>query len=436
MENQAFPPSEVRGEDFAQLLESFQGKVGRFAKDQLVSGRIVRITDREIYIELGAKSEGVVQSKDIEALPKDVRNSLKEGDEVFAYVLQPEDANGNVVLSLSRAVSEKDWRTAEDLFARQEAFEVTIAGFNKGGVIAKIGRLRGFLPASHLSAEHQRMIGSEDQPPEQRFQKLIGQKTLVKVIEVDRKRNRLILSERAASKEARALQKERLLSTIEVGQVLQGMVTSVREFGAFVDLGGADGMIHLSELSHGRVKHPSEVLKEGQQVTVKVISLDRESGRIGLSLKALEPDPWQDITKRYRVGQLVEAEVFRVHQKHGAFVRLKGDESIEALVPLSELSDKPISSPREVIKEGQIVTLRVLRIEPEQRRMALSLRRVNRAEFADLDWKLERSVLQALQPKGTEPPPAEPAESAEPGDRAPSMDVAVDAPPAEGEDES
>lgn len=375
--------------EFSKLLDQFQAKVGNFEKDQLVSGRIIAITEREILIELGAKSEGIVSSKDIEALPKDVRSSLKVGDEVFAYVVQPEDQNGNVVLSMSKAISEKDWRYAEQLFENQEAIEAPIAGFNKGGVIIKVGRLRGFVPASQLSLTHQRMLGDESLPPEQRFQKLVGQKAMVKVIELDRERNRLILSERAASKEARQAQKEKLLSSIEVGQTLEGVVSSVKDFGVFVDLGGADGMIHLTELSHTRIKHPSEVVKEGDKVNVKVISIDRETGRIGLSLKALVPDPWQAIGKKYKPGQLLEAEVIKLHPKHGVFARLKDDEAIEGLIPLSELSEKPVRSPREVVKEGQILTLRVLRVEPDQRRIALSLRRVNRPEYADADWQAE-----------------------------------------------
>jgi len=393
MENQGTPEqasNPKQGEDdFSQLLDQFQAKVSSFEKDQLVTGKIISISDREILVELGAKSEGIVSSKDIEALPKDVRSSLREGDEVFAYVVQPEDANGNVVLSMSKAISEKDWRYAEELFKRQEAIESMIAGFNKGGVIIKIGRLRGFVPASQLSLAHQRMLGDESLPPEQRFQKLVGQKALVKVIEMDRERNRLILSERAASKEARQAQKDKLLSSIEVGQTLEGVVSSIKDFGVFVDLGGADGMVHLTELSHMRIKHPSEVVKEGDRVSVKVINVERDTGRIGLSLKALTPDPWQAVSKKYKPGQLLEAEVIKVHPKHGVFARLKDDEAIEGLIPLSELSDKPINSPREVVKEGQMLTLRVVRVEPEHRRIALSLKRVNRPEYADADWQAE-----------------------------------------------
>lgn len=384
------PPAEM-GEDFSAMLSEhlLQSSVSNFERDQLVSGRIISIAEREILIELNAKSEGIVKGRDIEALPKDVRSSLKVGDEVYAYVVEPEDNNGNIVLSLNRAVAEKDWRYAEELFQKQEALETMIAGFNKGGVIIKVGRLRGFVPASQLSLSHQRMLGEDALPPEQRFQKLVGQKALIKVVEIDRDRNRLILSERAAAKEARTQLKDKLLSSIEPGQVLEGIVSSVKEFGAFVDLGGADGMIHLSELSHTRIKHPGELLKEGQKVKVKVLSIEKDAGRIALSLKALQADPWSRIDKKYRAGQLVEAEVIKVHNKHGVFARLKDDEAIEGLIPLSELSDRQITNPREVVKEGQELTLRVLRVDADARRIALSLRRVNDPKYADSDWQGE-----------------------------------------------
>ncbi len=395
MENSSVPTNSDASsgdESFTASLGEYLSRTSSFdppKKDQLVAGRVSAISDRQILIELGAKSEGIVYGKEIEALPKDVRNNLKVGDEVYAYVITPEDRNGNVVLSLAKAITEKDWRGAEELFQKQEAVEAMIAGFNKGGVIIKVGRLRGFVPASQLSLTHQRMMGDESLPPEQRFQKLVGQKALIKVIEIDRERNRLILSERAASKEAREALKTKLLAEIEVGAIVEGIVSSVKEFGAFVDLGGADGMIHLSEMSYQRVKHPNELLKEGQKVKVKVILLERDSGRIGLSLKALQPDPWTQVAKRYKPGQLLEAEIIKLHPKHGAFARLKDDEAIEGLIPLSEISDKQIASPREVLKEGQMVTLRVLRVEPDQRRIALSLKRVNRPEYADTDWQDE-----------------------------------------------
>ena len=298
MENSSVPNNSDApsgDESFTASLGEYLSRTSNFdppKKDQLIAGRVSAISDRQILIELGAKSEGIVYGKEIEALPKDVRNSLKIGDEVYAYVITPEDRNGNVVLSLAKAITEKDWRGAEELFQKQEAVEAMVAGFNKGGVIIKVGRLRGFVPASQLSLAHQRMMGDETLPPEQRFQKLVGQKALIKVIEIDRERNRLILSERAASKEAREALKTKLLAEIEIGATVEGIVSSVKEFGAFVDLGGADGMIHLSEMSYQRVKHPNELLKEGQKVKVKVIGLERDNG---------EPEPRDSNGKQVEV---------------------------------------------------------------------------------------------------------------------------------------
>ncbi len=377
-------------ENFAKMFgESGIGLADPPKRNDLVTGRITALSDREILVDLGAKSEGIVMGKEIEALPKDYRVTLEIGQEVYAYVITPEDQNGNVVLSIAKAVNERDWRTVEELFGKQEAVDSMVAGFNKGGLIIKIGRLRGFVPASQLSLQHQRLAGDETQPPEVRYQKLVGRKTLVKVIEVDRERNRLILSERAASKEIRQAQREKFMSEVQVGDIIDGEVIGLKDFGVFVDLGSTDGMVHLSEVSHQRIKHPSEALKEGQKVKVKVISVDREGGRVGLSIKSLLSDPWSDLDKRFKPGQLVEAEIVKTHPKHGAFARIKGEEAIEGLIPLSELSEKQISTPREVVKEGQIVTLRILRVEPEARRIALSLKRVSWSEYADQDWSEE-----------------------------------------------
>jgi small subunit ribosomal protein S1 len=379
-------------ESFAALLgESYAGgtKFDPPKRNQMITGKITSLNDREILVDIGAKSEGIVSGKEIDALPKDFRAGMQVGQEVYAYVVSPEDQNGNVVLSIARAINERDWQLAEELKEKNEAYESMIAGFNKGGLIIKVGRLRGFVPASQLSMTHSRLIGDESQPPELRFQKLVGRKTLVKVVEADRERNRLILSERAAAKELRAKERERLFSDIAPGQVLEGDVIGVKDFGVFIDLGGADGMVHLSEVSHQRIKHPAEAVKEGDRVKVKVLSIDKDGGRIALSIKALQSDPWSVVEKKYKTGQLVEAEIVKTHPKHGAFAKLKDDEAIEGLVPLSELSEKQISNPREVVKEGQQVVLRVLRVEPEQKRIALSLKRVGWAEYADSDWQPE-----------------------------------------------
>ena len=353
-------------------------------RGEIREGVIARITPGEVLVDVGAKSEGVITGRELETLDATMRQSLVVGQTVLVYVMDPEDRNGNIVLSLSRAKEEKDWRTAEALLASQEVYTGPIAGFNKGGLIVKIGNVRGFIPASQLSAARRRR--SEGETPEQKWGRMVGETTQVKVIEVDRSRNRLILSERAAVKESREAQKDRLLSEIKVGEVRKGHVISLAEFGAFVDIGGADGLVHLSELSWKRVNHPNEILKVGQEVEVVVLNVERERKRIGLSMKRREDDPWLTIQKKYQVGQLIAATITKL-TKFGAFARIEGEDDIEGLIHISELAEGHIDHPKEVVAEGQNVTLRVVKVDAEKRRMGLSLKRVASSAYADTDWE-------------------------------------------------
>jgi small subunit ribosomal protein S1 len=374
----------------------------------VLTGTIVRISPQEILVDVGSKSEGIISGRELEHLPADVLSELKVGEEVMTFVVSPEDRNGNIVLSLSRAQAERDWREAEELFKSQEVFEGQVAGFNKGGLIVKVGKVRGFVPASQLVGSHG--VGRPEEPaegeaeeagrPDDRWQPLVGKKLQLKVIEMDRSRNRLILSERAAMRDWRKIQKEKLLSELHEGMHLKGRVISLADFGAFVDLGGADGLVHLSEISWKRVMHPREVLKVGQEVEVEVLNVDHDRKRIGLSLKRLEPDPWSLVENRYKVGQLVEGTITKL-AKFGAFARIKDDDQIEGLIHISELADGRINHPKEVVKEGQVLTLRIIRIDAERRRLGLSLKRVDQAEYAEADWR------QGLQEAfADEPPPA------------------------------
>jgi len=227
---------------------------------------------------------------------------------------------------------------------------------------------------------------------------MVGHPLVLKIIELDRERNRLILSERAAQRQWRKQQKEELLATLQEGEVRRGRVSSLSHFGAFVDLGGADGLIHLSELSWGRVSHPREVLQVGDEIDVYVLNVDREKRRIGLSLKRLQPDPWSQVEEKYAEGQLVEATITKLTE-FGAFAQLKG-EDIEGLIHVSELSNERIAHPKEVVSEGDELTLRIVHLDPRRRRMALSLKSVAKAEYADLDWRVERAAL--LEEQGHE----------------------------------
>lgn len=347
-------------------------------------GTIATIGENEILVSVGTKSEGVISGRELEQIPAEERAAFSVGTEIPVYVLTPEDANGNVVLSYLRAREEKDWQEAEDLLASAKAFESKIIGFNKGGLLVPLGRLRGFVPASQISLLRRASLSGDT--PDQRWGKMVGDTIRVRVIEVDRERRRLILSERAALQETRETLKDRLLEELKEGDVRKGRVTSVADFGAFVNIDGADGLVHLSEISWERIQHPNEVLKVGQEVEVKVISIDHERKRIGLSIRQLQPDPWMKRVEHIKEGQLIEAKVTHL-TKFGAFARL--DDDLEGLIHISELSEHRIAHPKEVVKEGDEITLRVIKIDPERRRIGLSLRKVDSAAYSDLDWKME-----------------------------------------------
>jgi small subunit ribosomal protein S1 len=350
---------------------------------EIRTGVVASISPTQILVSVGAKSEGVITGREFESIPAEERSALTVGQEILVYVLNAEDDNGNVVLSYTRAQEQKGWAEVEKMLEENATYEGQVDGFNKGGIIVPVYGLRGFIPASQLSISRRMAVTGDT--PDQRYAKMIGEPISVRVIEVDRKRRRLILSERAASTETRQSIKERVIESLKEGESYNGKVTSLADFGAFVNVNGADGLVHLSEISWDRVQHPSEVLEVGQEVKVKVINIDREKRRIGLSIRALQGDPWKDKVEKFKVGQLVEGVITRL-TKFGAFARLEGD--LEGLIHISEISENRIEHPKEAgLHEGDVVTLRVIRIDPDQRRIGLSLRKVDSGAFKDLDLK-------------------------------------------------
>jgi small subunit ribosomal protein S1 len=350
---------------------------------EIRSGVIASLSHSQILVSIGAKSEGVISGRELDQLSPEEREALKVGQEIHVYVVNPEDANGNVVLSFKRAQEQISWENVDKLLESNTVIDSKITGFNKGGLIVLVEGLRGFVPSSQISA--MRRTQSSGDTPEQRWQKMVGQPISVRVIEVDRERRRLILSERAASTESRQSIKERVLDELELGKVYTGRVTSLANFGAFINVNGADGLVHLSELSWDHIEHPREVLEVGQELKVKVINVDRDKKRIGLSVRALQEDPWRSRVQKYSVGQLVEGVITRL-TKFGAFARLEGD--IEGLIHISEIAEHRIEHPKEVLKEGDVKSLRVIRIDADQHRIGLSLRKVDSAAYADKDFKL------------------------------------------------
>lgn len=371
-------------------------------RGEVRTGTIARIANNDILVDIGAKSEGVIPGRELEQLSPAERAELTVGEKITVYVLQSGERDGNILLSLVRAEEEHDWLEAERLQQTQEIYEGVIAGYNKGGLIVKLGRLRGFIPASQVSLSRRRR--AEGETPDKRWAKMVGEPIVAKVVEVDRRRNRLILSERAAAREAREALKQRLIRDLKPGEVRAGHVISLADFGAFVDIGGADGLVHLSEISWKRLNHPSEMLKVGQKVQVKVLGVDPERKRISLSMRELEQDPWLAIASRFGVGQLVEGTITKL-TKFGAFASLGGEEGyeVEGLIHISELSDRRIEHPREVVKEGDRLRMRVIKVEPERRRIGLSLKRVASAEYAEVDWQTAMAELtEALEAEGVE----------------------------------
>jgi small subunit ribosomal protein S1 len=407
-QNQALPAqgsnANQQGDQNNQSMESLLAteKLGVDMPQQgeIRTGVIASIGPSQILVSIGAKSEGVISGRELEQLSAEEREMLKVGAEVPVYVINPEDENGNVVLSFRRAQEQISWDNVEKMLEEDRVYDSKIIGFNKGGLIVMVGGLRGFIPSSQISAL--RRSQSTGDTPEQRWQKMVGQPISVRIIEVDRERRRLILSERAASTESRQSIKERVIDELEVGKVYTGRVTSLSDFGAFVNVNGADGLVHLSELSWDRVQHPREVLEVGQEVKVKVINIDREKKRIGLSIRALADDPWKSRVGKFSVGQLVEGVITRL-TKFGAFARLEGD--IEGLIHISEIADHRIEHPKEVLKEGEVRTLRIVRIDADQHRIGLSLRKVDSGAYADKDYK--KLIEEYGHTSSDDTPPAE-----------------------------
>lgn len=384
-------PVNQNSQSMEALLENDAFSVELPQAGEIREGTIASISQGQILVSIGAKSEGVISGRELEVIDDEERDAFEVGQEIPVFVVSPEDANGNVVLSYKRAQEQMAWTSVEEQMEDDAIIESKVIGYNKGGLIVGVHGLRGFVPASQISALRRSQAAGDT--PEQRWARMIGEPISVRIIEVDKSRRRLICSERAAGSESRQSIKERVIEELEEGNVYTGRVTSLADFGAFVNINGADGLVHLSELSWDRIQHPNEILEVGQEVKVKVINIDRDKKRIGLSLRALSDDPWRSRIDKFSVGQLVEGVITRL-TKFGAFARLEGD--IEGLIHISEISETRIEHPKEVLKEGEAVALRIIRIDPEQHRIGLSLRKVDSAAFADKDFKLLAQEIDRL----------------------------------------
>lgn len=412
-------PQAIPGEPTMAELEA-ELSISGLKERSIVEGTVVRIDEEGVLVDVGTKSEGLINPKEFS---EEELESLRVGDKIQVFVVSSDDEEGGITLSKKRADHELNWERILAAYESGEIVQCTVVDRVRGGLRVDLG-VTGFIPASHVGVKN---------PNE--LDRFVGEVVNAKIIEVERNRKKVILSRRLAEKEVREKGRDRILAELKEGQVREGVVRNITNYGAFIDLGGVDGLLHITELDWVHVKHPSEVLAPGDELSVMILKVDREKDRISLSRKQLLPDPWTLVGKNYRVGSTIQGPVTRCVTS-GAFVKLP--EGVEAFIPIGELADRHISRPEEVVQPGETVVAKVINIQPRQRRMTLSLAQVQKeAERAEMDKYLAtatedtggatlgamfgdqlRAVVgenggPAAPTAGESPQPAEPAEAPE-----------------------
>jgi small subunit ribosomal protein S1 len=387
----AEPPVDESTLTMADLLDEYMPSRS-LRRGDITDGRVMRHDHDGLLVNIGHKSEGVVLSKEMRTLSEEDIASLTVGEEVIAYVLNPEGHDGSAILSIDRARGEQGWRVLEKAMEVEETVIGKIVGSNRGGAVVESEGVQGFIPLSQLVGKARELYVPGGEDPKEGF---VGMDIEFKVIELNRRRNRAIFSERSALQAWKLTQKKRLVQELNEGDVAKGRVTGISSFGAFVDLGGADGLIHISELSWEPVKSPEDVVSIGDELDVHVLRVDRDNLKIALSLRRLGPEPWETIETKYAVGQTVNGTVTKL-ANFGAFARIEG--GIEGLIHISELSSQMIKHPREIVTEGDELELRILRIEPERRRLGLSLKQARDDAYEPVE---EDERPEAAAPRST-----------------------------------
>jgi small subunit ribosomal protein S1 len=395
-------------EIFRRLLDDPSYDYRLFRYGDVVEGEVMHVDREKILVDIGGKCEGVVPSREFQTLSPEELGRLRPGDRVLVFVLQPEDQAGQAILSIDRARQEKTWRRLQEVFEAGGVIEAEVVNYNKGGLLVNLDGIRGFVPASQVVA----IRGGDEVSKQADMARMVGQRLKLKIIEINRHRNRLILSERQAVQEQRDAMKAQLIETLREGETRRGRVTSIADFGVFVDIGGADGLVHLSEISWTRVKHPSEVLRVGDEVDVMVLSVNPEQRKIALSIRRTQPEPWMQVASQFQVGQVVRGTITQL-ASFGAFARLQ--EGVEGLIHVSELAGWRVEHPNEVLQEGDDVIVRVIRIDPARRRIGLSLRRALEISDEELEATLgpeaatikQQLIARGITPYGTDGEEAE-----------------------------
>ncbi len=383
VENMENKNNEVMNEQVAEetQADSLQSDLANIKTGQVVEGTVVRVTDSEVYVDIRYKSDGVVPLSELSNLPNvQPSDVVKEGDQIKVVVLRLENKEGNVLLSKRRADAEEGWKEAEAIYEKGEVVSGSVVEVVKGGLIVSLFDLRAFLPAS--------LVDTRFVPD---LNVYVGQEVPVKIIEMEANRKRLVVSRKAAIEEQSSQLREETWAKLEEGQVIEGTVQRLTDFGAFVDVGGVDGLVHVSEISWGRVNHPSEALSEGQSVKVKVLGVDRERERVSLSMKQAQADPWTEVGGKFKVGDIVDGKVMRT-VSFGAFVEIMP--GVEGLVHISQLSNDRVEKTEDVVNPGDEVKVRILSISPDDRRVSLSMRdeqpRFDRSDRGDRPERSER----------------------------------------------
>ncbi len=410
-----------------KIVPNYAATMVSFEEGDVVKGKVVRIDKDEVLLDIGYKSEGVIPSHEL-SIRKSVNpaDEVEQGEEVDALVLTKEDSDGRLVLSKKRARFEKAWRRIEAAAESGEPVEGNVIEVVKGGLILDLG-VRGFLPASLVDI---RRVHNLDE--------FMGQTLECKVIELNRSRNNVVLSRRAVLEEERKEVREQILGRLEPGQVVEGKISNIVDFGAFVDLDGIDGLIHISELSWSHVNHPSEVVAIGDTVRIKVLDIDRDRQRISLGLKQTQEDPWQRVISAHRPGDVLGGTVTKV-VAFGAFVEILP--GVEGLVHISELADHHVESPSEVVEPGASLDVKILEIDEERRRLSLSIKQVEEQKMpmGDLGAQIQEASEASAEgsdeseaaAEGSEAAPAGPVAEEDPSSSQAAGDVPSSTPPAD-----
>lgn len=377
--------------DLAQLLDEHDYDLPSVG--DIRQGIIVSVTDQGVIVDLGLKRDGLVTPSDLDELEPEEREALQINEEIPVYILETSQPD-RLLVSIHKAKLNQDWIRAQEMMESGDILEATIITHNRGGVLVTFGNLRGFVPASHLTALRR---GMDDNQRQQVMAKMRDEVLPLKVIEVNRRRRRLVLSQRDAQKEWQEARKKELIGSLNQGDIIKGRISGLRSFGAFVDLGGADGLIHISELAWHRVNHPREVVTVGEELDVHILGLDVEEQRIALSRKRLIENPWSSAEERYHVGQLVEGKVTRI-VNYGAFVEI--EPGIEGLLHISQLSRETIEEPQALIDEGEVHLLRIISLDAARQRVGLSLKNVTPSE--QIEWMARKDLEKTEEEADTE----------------------------------